>query len=178
MDKSTHICPFFRPRVPGGLVLRILGSMRRWFTSAKSHLADREESYCVERLKSTRSRLAQFGKRTSSEGVGKLPEGSLSTIFGGHSTPPEHPIIACGPLMRPVFLEWPSDFSRFEFFYSFNVQGDRRCAALSRSVPWNDGIGVGATADIQLPEVARRFVAGRLDCLVVRGSARRPVTYL
>ncbi len=53
MDKSTHICPFFRPRVPGGLVLRILGSKRRWFTSAKSHLADREESYCVERLKST-----------------------------------------------------------------------------------------------------------------------------
>lgn len=54
----------------------------------------------------------------------------------------------------------------------------RRCAALSRSVLCTAGLGVGAEANIQLPDVTRRFVVERLDCLVARGSARRPVTYL
>jgi hypothetical protein len=33
------------------------------------------------------------------------------------------------------------------FFYSFNVQVQRRCAALSRSVLWNDGLDVLALLD-------------------------------
>ena len=42
----------------------------------------------------------------------------------------------------------------------------------------NAGLGVGAIATHQLPDVARRFVTGRRSCLAARGSARRPVTYL
>lgn len=44
--------------------------------------------------------------------------------------------------------------------------------------PLHRRLGVGATANIQLPDVVRRFVAGRFDCLEERGSVRRPVTYL
>ncbi len=33
------------------------------------------------------------------------------------------------------------------FFYSFNVQAQGRCAALSRSVPWSAVLGIGTLSD-------------------------------
>lgn len=65
------------------------------------------------------------------EAVEKLLEGSRSTFFGGHSTLPEHPIAAYGTFYEVGILERPSEFSRFEFFYSFNVeaQGRTTCGA-------------------------------------------------
>jgi hypothetical protein len=59
---------------------------------------------------------------SSNEAVEKLLEGSRSTFFEGHSTLPGHPIAAYGPFYEVGFLERPSVFSRFEFFYSFNVE--------------------------------------------------------
>jgi len=64
------------------------------------------------------------------------------------------------------------------FFYSFNVQGQRRRAASSRSVRWTGGLDIDVKASRQLCYAARRFDEGLEDCLAVRGSAKRPVTYL
>jgi len=40
--------------------------------------------------------------------------------------------------MRSILLSVHACFFGFEFFYSFNVQVSGRCAASSRSVPWNE----------------------------------------